>query len=301
MDLIDIVILALKIALLALALFGNTLGVLVYRRKRMIKASSREIYMFILTLDTLFLTWNLIDDISQSYGFNLQLISSLMCKIRYFFNFAIGPISPWLLTYALVERLLAIVSKRTKFFRKKYTQKLVILGIIFINMVAYSPMFFYIDLLEDDSIMTNNTNDSTSLTCNFQDVSNYQAIITFDMFNSPLVPFVLMVTVSVILIVSIFRTRLRVRTVSNQRNTNLSKDIRLSITCIALNVTFVVLNLPLSIGNQLNDLESDSLIYQIMIFLYYTSYCCDCYILLLSNSIFRNECSLMFKQKFGFR
>ena len=73
----------------------------------------------------------------------------------------------------------------------------------------------------------------------------------------------------------------------------LFKDIRLSVSILAMNLS-ILLMLPLSIANYYF-YELDIFIYNIFCCISYSYYCVDFYVLFLFNSNFKNEVLIMFK------
>jgi len=118
---------------------------------------------------------------------------------------------------------------------------------------------------------------------------------TLDLINSALAPFAIMFSLSVALICSIFKKRLRIIDMRLKRDQKrFIRDIRLALSSILLNITFVAFNLPLCLTNIFFANVSDFL-YNVFIVLFYCTFCINFYILAFSNSIFRNELLIMFK------
>jgi hypothetical protein len=69
---------------------------------------------------------------------------------------------------------------------------------------------------------------------------------------------------------------------------SLSKEIRLTITSISLNIFYIVLTLPLPGILIFGKYASDSMLF-FNFFLFCLSYAINFYLLLLMNSLFRNE------------
>jgi hypothetical protein len=75
----------------------------------------------------------------------------------------------------------------------------------------------------------------------------------------------------------------------------LKRDIRFAISSLSMNLLFVVLNLPLSVLNLLTG-QSLTSIY-LTVYLFYLSYGINFYVILITNSIFRNEVFALIKAK----
>lgn len=119
---------------------------------------------------------------------------------------------------------------------------------------------------------------------------------TIELINSIIgvvIPFILMFIANVIIIKTIFKSRKN--TISTLNNNNvLLRDIKFSITSISLNVSFFILNMPLSIYLVLKILIEVEEITDLNItislsIIYYTHYGTLFYVSYLINSAFRNE------------
>jgi hypothetical protein len=94
------------------------------------------------------------------------------------------------------------------------------------------------------------------------------------------------------LVISIFKSRNRTR--SATQNNNFKKDVIFSVTSFLLNLTFILLNLPLSvILFEPNYIYSND-VFLLTFYIYYFSYGCNFYILYCTNSIFRKELNAIF-------
>jgi hypothetical protein len=114
-----------------------------------------------------------------------------------------------------------------------------------------------------------------------------------DLINSTLIPFILMFIFSILLIYTIFKSRLRIlRLNSAVDRKKLRKDIKFAFTSILLNVTFCIINLPVCVANLLNDVSE--YYYKLLLYLFFISFCINYYILFTFNSVFRKELFLMF-------
>jgi hypothetical protein len=279
-----------RFVLLFLGIFGNVMGIAVFYRKNMNKISTNKIYRLILFLDTFFLSTQIFQDSALSLGLDLRSLSTLSCKIRYYWNYSIGPVSPWLLVYITIERYVAIKYTSIKILKQHNFQKLIIVLIFIYNLGIYSP--FAILKQVYSSIDNNN---ETYYYCDFEDNIQYTIMTSLDLINSALLPFFIMTASSCALIHTILRVRLRILDMRSKRDKKkLRRDIRFGVSSIALNIFFVILNLPLCVTNIFFPLIDD-FTYNIFIIIFYAIYCINSYILFFFNSIFRNEFLVMLK------
>ena len=278
-----------RFVLLFLGIFGNIMGIAVFRRKNMDKISTNQIYRLILFLDAFFLSTQIFEDSALSLGLDLRSLSTLSCKIRYYWNYSIGAVSPWLLVYITIERYVAIKYTSIKILKQHNFQKLIIVLIFIYNLGIYSPFAI---LKQVYSAIDNN---ETYYYCDFEDNIQYTIMTSLDLINSALLPFFIMFYFSCALIHTILKVRLRIIDMRSKKDKKkLRRDIRFGVSSIALNVFFVILNLPLCVTNIFFPLLDD-FTYNIFIIVFYAIFCINSYILFFFNSIFRNEFLVMLK------
>ena len=122
------------------------------------------------------------------------------------------------------------------------------------------------------------------------------ALQWLDLFNSTLIPFILMLILSIILIYFVRTSRIRVygsdSSLSHGRGSifRLKRDNRLTKTVISLNLIFFALNLPIVIEQILIVNQNiSSLIDYAVFLLFYIYYAATFYTQIIVNSEFRNE------------
>ncbi len=281
-----------RFLLLFIGLVGNAVGLAVFYRKAMKKISTKIVYRTMLFMDSFFLCTQIFEDSALSLGLDLRTLSTVSCKIRYYWNYSIGPVSPWLLVYITVERFIAIEHKNIRLWKTENFQKLIIILIFIYNLIIYAPIAILRKVFSKP-LTTNQTD--FYVKCDFPESIQSTIMSTLDLINSALLPFVIMFAFSVALICSIFKKRLRILDMRSKRDQKrLIRDIRFAFSSIMLNITFVAFNLPLCLTNIFFANVSDFL-YNVFIVLFYCTFCINFYILAFFNSIFRNELLIMFK------
>ena len=131
-------------------------------------------------------------------------------------------------------------------------------------------------------------NISNKTQCDFIDLKYTYLYGNIDLVNSTILPFLLMIIFSSLLIYSIFKSRLRMLTLSNRNDKiKLRKDIQLAVSLVFFNVFYLVLNLPHCIYHLV--LNSIYEWHDFVFYLSWFSYCLEFYILFLINSVFRKE------------
>ena len=292
---------SVALLILIFGLLGNILGLVVFTRKNLSKFPTKNIYCSLAIFDTIYLVYRIIGEVTTDNGISIYLISNMWCKIFRYFRYSLGPISAWLLVYISIDKFISIQFPNFKLIKIIKFQNSVIFLIVLFNLVYYSPFFVYSTLFRVYKIETNILNASLSFNstneeynCYFIDLNQKKVLYMMDLVNSTLLPFGLMIIFSILLIYTIFKSRLRIlRLDSAVDRKRLRKDIKFAFTSILLNVAFVILNLPVCIANLLTDVSAFS--YKALLYLFFFSFCVNYYVLFTFNSIFRKEFSIMLK------
>lgn len=289
-----------------IGLAGNLLNFLVFSRKKFEKLATKNIFRTIAVIDT-FCLLQIIDKFFQyGFGFYLRKYSNLTCKVFTFLIYSFGPMSAWLLVFISIERFISISMPSARIgilFKRKSFQAKIISCIFAYNLIYYTPFLFRVEnkcLLEYN--LTNVTIDS-KYCCDFVDLESQSILSYLDGFNSSIVPFCLMLLSSLMNTISIFKSRFRLRNAQqaqkahkDQNKKRLKRDIQFALTSIYMNVLFIAFNLPISVIIFFSD-HITSLIYVIMVDLYYSSYVINFFIYLAFNSLYRDEFLSMLRIK----
>lgn len=271
--------------------FGNIMGTIVLLKKRLKKLGARNIYRYLFITDTIYLIQIVIDCIAVNYGFNITIYSIAWCRIYYHLNNSFATLSPMLLVYISIERFISIKYPHLRFTLRRSHYQLIFLIIIFaFNLVYYLPflIYFNLDIIE-----------SNGLECNFADAKSIKTFTFMDLTNRVLTPCILITMTSILLILTIFKTRNRAFKRS-LRNTNLienrsfKKDIKFTIISISLNLFYIILTIPLPIVSIFSDYFSDFAFY-FSFYLFLLTYSINFYVFLIFNSLFRKEFFNLFR------
>ena len=79
-------------------MFGNIFGIIVVSQKKLDKIGPRNMYKYLFISDTAFLLFITVNYFQYGFGYDATIISKYMCKLYWYFNYSIAPISPWLLS-----------------------------------------------------------------------------------------------------------------------------------------------------------------------------------------------------------
>ena len=215
-----------------------------------------------------------------------------MCKFYQFCNFALDALGAWCLVYISVEKFINIAFHSKRFIFKRTKNQ-----IIFLILLCFFTIIYNINVLFSVDILVFSDNSSSSGFC--FPIDNEQALILayMDLVKLIILPFSLMIIFSILLILSIFKSRNRVNINNSIRERKrLFKDIRFSISLILMNLLFILLNLPLGI---LSFFTKDYLtfgeLYVAFGYIYYLASSINFYLIFLTNSLFRKEFLILFK------
>ena len=282
--------------ILCIAIIGNTLGCIVIWKPKLINIGPRNIYKYLFIFDTFFLLQIIVSYIQHAnFTGYLNQTSILICKLAIFINYSFAAVSPLLIVYISIDRYISIQFPGKRFFlRKENTQLFYFIFVIIYNLIYYIPVIMYRDLIETNSTSNNTT--MTIKTCTYKTAEHLMIISIMDTINRVLIPFSLMFISSFLLIYCLFKSRTRI--VENflaEENKTFYTEIRLATVSISLNLIFLFLNMPFCVISLFPNISNEN-IFLYSYYLFYFSYAINFYILLLSNSLFRDEFLNLFKK-----
>lgn len=276
---------------LTIGLFGNLSALLVLERKRFKKIGSVNIYKLLFYIDIFYLVQLLQPYLAYAYAYDLTLLSDISCKLYYFINTSMATLSPNCLIYISIEKLTSIrYLIRKEFFKKKLTQFLFFIIVIAFNVICYTAVPFLIGI--NEQFVQNGTNQSR-LICYFNDSSSQFTVSLIILINRVIMSSVVMIALTISLASTVFKSRYRVVVnYTSRQNELFQRDIKFSLTAILLNLIYLFLNLPIGIALFIPGFLTDYIQFLVMFYLFYSSYACNFYLILMSNSIFRREFSI---------
>ena len=129
--------------ILALGFVGNILGFTVLTRKRIHRIGPRSMYKYLFAADTFYLLLIVVNYLAYAFSYDLTISSKYFCKLYWYFNFVLGPISPLMLCYISVEKLISIKSPSRKFFmRRSDVQGFFVAITVAFNALLYLPVTY---------------------------------------------------------------------------------------------------------------------------------------------------------------
>ena len=157
------------------------------------------------------------------------------------------------------------------------------------NFALYTGVIFGVKVFKIDS--QNKFNNSNSiLICYPLSSQQMKIAIIVDLLNSTILPGLLMIVNTGLLIFALYKSRSKFfhRNPTRQEKLRKKKDIQFAISCISLNIIFLVLNVP----NRLNTIitkEISSDTYYLLDNFYYLHFGLSFLIHFVSNRNFRQE------------
>ena len=276
---------------LIIGLVGNTLGTLVLSKQKLIKMGSIHTLRYLLLIDSVYLLMIIQPYAAFSFGMDFTLISDRVCKLFKYFNYSLDVISPWLLVFVSFDKLVSIKTPARKdILRKTKCQRLYLLVIFVFNMIYYLP-FAYFSVLTDSEMRLVDQNRTVIVrSCSFVNSRAQRLLSLMDIVNRALIPFTLMSLFTLLIIQTVFESRNRV--IANytfRQNKTFQRDVKFAITAIILNVVYFLFSLLVSVLFFMRNHNTHIFVYLFTLYLFYMCYAVNFYLILISNSIFRNE------------
>ena len=262
---------------------GNIIAIIILSRRSMTKLGPKNIYLYLFICDSIFLSFIIVNYFDFGYDYDLTVLSKYICKMYWYISYVIAPISPWLLIYISIDKVIAIKYPSKRFFlRNKKNQFIYLIILIAFNSVFYLPIAYYFKIHDENLNETNGT-----IYCDFVNSDMRQLINLMDTGNRIVLPFLLMTACSLRLLVSIIRMRIRIiNNFGSNNHKRISRDIKIVFSLIFLNVVFILLNVPsaVSIYYSFSDFG-----FIVTSYIFYLTYGLNFYIIFLTNSVFRQE------------
>ena len=180
-------------------LIANTISFIIFSRKRFRNTIFSTYHRFYLVFDTFCVVLPINKMFESNLNQYFSQISDFTCKIRAFFGFFNFAIIAWFLVVISIDRFLSIsYPNRFAFRKKRLFQIFISVFIIFLHVLFYIPFcFFYLK-----QIQANETNSSGLK--NYECVSPGLYAILMDLFQSTVIPFLLMIIFTIFSIKTVF-------------------------------------------------------------------------------------------------
>ena len=281
----EIIIYYLYPVVALIGLLFNSLTFILFSRKRFKNTIFWIYFRFLLIFDSLSMFLPVNKFLEQVFDIYIRIISSFLCKFRYFYIYSVYPVSGWTLAIVSIDRFLSISYPNRFVIRKKVSFQIVAcISIMSFNFIYYSPnLFFKFIEIEEFDNETNQTD--VYYRCRNPGIP----LDLMDLIGSTLIPFLIMILFTSFTLVSLFKMRKN----SLQMNKTRSKDKRFAIVTITVNFVFLAFNIPYGIYQNFKEhfepSDLKSLFASICSLMLYFNSSSQFILNILVNSIFRNE------------
>ncbi len=285
----------LPLFIFLLGWLGNIFGLKVLSNKALKKIGPKLVYQYLFIADSIYLLYSITIILQLVYHLDVTILSIIICKLLHYFGYQFSVLSPFLVVYISIDRYVSIeYSARRFFLRKSKTQHIFFWLVILILHLYYIPVVVFFEILSDTITFSNTT--TFSLSCYLD--SNVSTILVsyMDLAIRVILPFTMMSVLTGLLIKSVFKSRNRI--VENflaEQNKTFYKEIRLSFTSILVNLLYIITQLPASIAYYYPQYFSKNA-YNATIYIFFLNYASNFYILLSTNSLFREKFFKLFKK-----
>ncbi len=194
-------------------------------------------------------------------------LSSLACKLYFYFSFQGDAISPLLLVYISIEKFISIgYSTKRRILTSERNQALYFFCVLLYCSVCNIFVPFWVDLISQESnnqtfsINETNSSNMSYKICSYVSYEAQQIISYFNIINRQLIPSILMICFSCLLVSVIFKSRSRVASSLKQQN-RIDRDVKFAFNCFAMNLIFFICNTPASVANLISNILFSNLLY----------------------------------------
>ena len=264
--------------------FFNSLSFVIFSQKKFQKTSFSIYFRFLIISDSLSLLLPINRMLEWNFLMFISNYSDFFCKLRAFYSYAIRPISGWTTVVIGLDRMIDIMYPTRFLFRKQVKfQIITCLSILFFDFMFYIPvLFFRLNRTPYFDTQTNKT--SELIICENKSIP----VFWMDLFQSALVPFILMLTSTSLILRCVFKSR-HLRQRARRR-----KDLKYAVTSISLNIIFLLLNSPFVFYNLISTYISinyavDEFLFILCLTMLYLNFLSVFFINISANSIFKEE------------
>jgi hypothetical protein len=285
----------LNLGVVVVGLLGNVASLIVCSRSKLQKTVFATYFRCLALLDSFNLVVNpLLLFVEDAINLKIDSISTDFCRLRlvlYYFASTSG----WIMVAISVDRLLSIKFPSRFLFRKeKCFQVSVCLALILKFFLVYPQIYFQptmydFEYPDSDSVHPNAT--TAVKFCAIPVRFEQELLSWIDLFNATILPFVLMLTCTLLMLVYLVRSR---RNSGNRTDSSRHRQRTFAINAISINLIFFLTNLPLALFLLYDeyfpvDVQLNFYISGILLVWKYVNFGSSFYVNMWVNSIFRQE------------
>ena len=227
--------------LILFGIIGNTFSFMVFSRKQFKNMSLNYIFRLMTITDTLTVI-QIIHRVLKYNSRDLRLISSFLCKSLDYMTYSLIPVKGWFMVLIAIERFIAIKYNMKYLALKSIKiQLLVAFVILTLNCVENIPVYISSNL----RVMNNSLKQ-----CILLEKRMARKILTIDIMNSAIIPFILMLVFNLLMLRVILKSRMRIASYHSQVHAKKNlKNVKFSISTIGFNFFFFLFHFPYSFIN----------------------------------------------------
>lgn len=306
------------IIITCLGVIGNLLGLISFTSPsfKKLRIGPRYIYVFLFIVDSITLINLIFIYLTNTLQLSLimtTVFSSNICKLYRYLYPALNDVSPYLLVYISVDRLVAIKFNQNRLMlRKAKVQITYFVLLVSFQFLYYLPRYFlyenqnYASFLANRNLVNLTVLSKNNITikntvCEPRDLTSQYVVSSAGFFLRTVIPFVSMLIISCILIHNVIQIRNRItHEIENAEIRNFKRDLKFSITSIFLNIFYVCLTIPVTVTIfQLNYYDNFRMTL-ITGYVYYLNHSLNFYIIMATNSMLRRVIlRMVFKKGLG--
>jgi hypothetical protein len=289
-------VIAIKDAIIALGLIGNIISFIVFGRRAFAKTPIHIYFRSLAIFDSYLITQLVIDISNFILGYDITTKSDLACKLSYYLNDGLAPISGWILVAFSLDQTIAVYFHTNNKCKKLFDKTSFKIGIITFLAVFHIVLYAIVPVfVEITTVSVSSPNNLTFRVCDFQKSANSQLLAVFYLLESSVLPFVIMLVTTVLMAKSLYESSKSLGK-SEALKRRKSKDCKFTRNSLFLNMMFIGLTSPLVISYiiSVKDFYSDLLSKEITMLFFALNYSSHFVAHIAMNSVFRNELIVMF-------
>lgn len=288
--------------IIVFGLIGNLLNIVIYSKKNFCR-KQRLLMAYYFKLLSVFDFVSMLQFgpfyLNNQFNLDIKSKSLYLCRTLMVLLFVPSSVSAWL--QVLISLELVNITNNKPLFSSTVSKFVSIVVVLIPNLVVYSPLAFFYELKKvkkgDEKLNdTNINNNIDSLSQSVECVLENQPLRTYlgwiDLINFTFIPFILMSTFSIIMIVNMTKRRRKLSGLTKRRRS--IRDVQFSMTSIFLNLIYLVFNLPITVLNVVTAHidkynEQEKFLFSVFINLYYFKLAIPIFIYAFVNKYFRLE------------
>ena len=308
--------------LFIIGIVGNSISFVIYSREFFAKSSTSFYLRLLSIVESLAVLMTLGIFVENGLDLKFKSLTDATCKLASFYTYIFCALSAHIRSYVSFERMLCILfPNKFTFLASSRTKIFITILVVSFNFAIYSPILFLFQTFKVDQVIslynessssssinsTNLTTTSTQICLSHSDSYNF-TLVVYDLLNSTLIPFALMLVFTTLTIKSLNKSRnnaLRSSSTTATPDSNDAlrkreqKDLQFALTSILICFAFFIFNIGiiffkfLLIYDEIKPIYFN-LLWTIFRILFYADYSSKIFIYMIASKRFRLEMTQMF-------